>query len=280
MFMTSASTRVAADGSFRVPDLAPGEYRLGVTSSTAVGDTSVNERAQVPITIDGVDLDNVILQTSTGWSASGRIISDAGDAPTVARERIRVNARPLDGDLNAGAPPGANVDCSRVLNDWTFSVCGVYGPSRIRATVPDGWMVKAILQDGRDVSDTVFDLRVGESLTGLDVVVTDRINTVSGQLTDDKGAPLADGTIIVFATDPDKWMEDSRFVRSVRPDQQGKYQIRGLPPGEYFGVAIDYVEEGTWNDPEYLESIRGLAQRFTLGDADTHALMLKLLTPR
>jgi hypothetical protein len=280
MFLTSGSGQVNADGSFRIRDLAPGEYRLGITSSTTVGDASVTERAQTPVVLDGVDLDNVVLQTSTGWFASGRIVSETGDAPTVPRERVRVNARPLDGDLNAGAPPGANADCSRVLDDWTFAICGVYGPSRIRATVPDGFAVKAILQDGRDVSDTVFDLRVGETLTGLDVVVTDRVNTVTGQITDAQGAPLADGTVIVFSTDPEKWMEDSRFVRSVRPDQAGKYQIRGLPPGEYFGVAIEYVEEGTWNDPEYLESIRGLGQRFTLGDADTHALMLTLLTPQ
>jgi hypothetical protein len=37
------------------------------------------------------------------------------------------------------------------------------------------------------------------------------------------------------------------------------------PP--YLAAAIDYVEEGMWNDPEYLESIR-------------HALMLKLSSPQ
>ena len=43
--------------------------------------------------------------------------------------------------------------------------------------------------------------------------------------------PLADGTILVFSNDADKWSEDSRFVKSARPDQQGKYEVRGLPPG-------------------------------------------------
>ena len=83
----------------------------------------------------------------------------------------------------------------------------------------------------------------------------------------------------MFANDADKWAEDSRFVRSARPDQEGKYQIRGLPPGDYLAVAIDYVEEGMWNDPEYLESIRRHGQRLTLGESGTQSVALKLVMP-
>ena len=136
------------------------------------------------------------------------------------------------------------------------------------------------MQDGREVTDTIFDPRNGDSVTGVQVVVSDRVTTVSGQVTDDKGAASVDGTVLVFSSDSSQWAEDSRFVQAARPDQEGKYQIRGLPPGDYLAAAIDYVEDGMWNDPEYLESIRGLGQRFTLGEADTHALMLKLLTPQ
>ena len=103
-----------------------------------------------------------------------------------------------------------------------------------------------------------------------------KVTTVTGVLADDKGAPLTDGTVIVFANDSGKWAEDSRFVRSARPDQQGQYQIKGLPAGEYLAVAIDYVQEGMWNDPDFLESLRRHAQRVTLGEGDTRALTLKL----
>ena len=81
--------------------------------------------------------------------------------------------------------------------------------------------------------------------------------------------------MIVFADDPSRWSDDSRWVRAVRPDQQGKYQIQGLPPGEYLAVAVDYVEEGSWNDPEYLESLRRHGQRLTLREAESRTLSLK-----
>ena len=72
----------------------------------------------------------------------------------------------------------------------------------------------------------------------------------------------------------------SRFVRSARPDQQGTFQIKGLPPGDYLAVAMDYVEDGSWNDPEYLESIRRYGQRIRLAESGTQTVALRLVSPR
>jgi hypothetical protein len=111
------------------------------------------------------------------------------------------------------------------------------------------------------------------------VIVTDQVTTVSGQTTDDKGRPVSDATIVIFADDARKWSAASRAVRAVRPDQQGRYQVKGLPTGEYLAIALDYVEEGLWNDPDFLESLRRDAQRVTLRDTTPQALALKVLTP-
>jgi len=53
------------------------------------------------------------------------------------------------------------------------------------------------------------------------------------------------------------------FIRATRPDQQGQWRIKGAS-GEFLAVAVDYVEDGQWNDPEYLESIATYAQKVTL----------------
>jgi hypothetical protein len=68
-------------------------------------------------------------------------------------------------------------------------------------------------------------------------------------------------------------------VKSARADQQGQFQILGLPAGNYLAVAVDYVENGMWNDPEYLESLRQYARESSLTDAGTQSLSLKLATP-
>jgi len=37
-----------------------------------------------------------------------------------------------------------------------------------------------------------------------------------------------------------------------------------LPPGEYLLAAVEYVEQGQWLNPEYLESLRSRARKVTL----------------
>ncbi len=272
-------TAIAPDGTFAIKSVAPGPYTLMVRTAVDIGGVSVQEAASAPIVVNDVDLDNVMLQTSSGWSLGGQITTDTGAAPTAPRDRVRITPRPVTAGLSPLGPGPGNPDSGRVREDWTFSVTGIFGAARLRASLPEGWVVKSILQDGRDVTDTAFESKSGEMLSGVQIVISSQVNSIGGHLADDKGAPLLDGTVIVFASDAEKWSEDSRFVRSARPDQEGKYQIRGLPPGEYLAVAVDYVEDGMWNDPEFLESIRRHGQKITLGEADAQTVALKLVTP-
>jgi hypothetical protein len=167
-----------------------------------------------------------------------------------------------------------------VTENGTFTVAGLYGPTRLRVNLPDDWTVESIQLDGRDITDEAIEARSGDALGNVQVVITNKVNLVSGTVTDAKGAVTADGTVLVFADDGGKWLEDSRFVRSARPDQQGAFQMKGLPSGDYLAVALEYVEDGSWNDPEYLESIRRYAQRLKLGDAASQTLALRLVSPQ
>ena len=51
---------------------------------------------------------------------------------------------------------------------------------------------------------------------------------------------------------------------SARPDQQGRFRIAHLPPGAYLAIAVEYVAEGEWMDPEWLERAARKATKFTL----------------
>jgi hypothetical protein len=146
-------------------------------------------------------------------------------------------------------------------------------------TVPEGWAVKAVLQGHRDIANLPLDFGSGEELAGVQVVLTDRVATVTGQVVDQKETTGPDGTVLLFPADSTKWYEGSRLIRAVRPDQKGQYRIPGVLLGEYWLVALDYVEDGIWNDPEYLDSIRRDAQRVALVDPAPQSFSLKLVTP-
>ena len=294
MMMLGGNATTAADGTFTVRNVSPGSYKLvaQTTRDTQTARGTVLEVATQLVTIDGADVTNLSLTTSMGWSLEGTVVTDTGSVPDASPGRFGVAARLVDPDTGAGpggAPPpppppgapgsGAVPDNGRVREDWRFSVAAVFGAARVRAIVPEGWTVKAILHDGRDIADTPVEMKSGETMSGVQVIVSNRVTTISGQMLDDKGAPLVDGTVIVFPDDASKWSDDSRWVRAVRPDQQGRYQIQGLPPGDYLAVALDYVEDGAWNEAEYLDSIRRLGQRLTLSDAESRSLTLKPVTP-
>jgi hypothetical protein len=147
-------------------------------------------------------------------------------------------------------------------------------------TLPDGWMLKAVTHGGRDITDGEIPLRSGEELRDVQVTITPRVTTVAGQLTDAKNQPVYDATVVVFAAQPQRWFEGSRSVKAARPDQQGQWRLKALPPGDYLAVALEYVEDGSWNDPEYLESLRKYAVTVTLGEGASETVALKVTVPR
>ena len=280
--MSTMAATVAGDGTFKITGLAPGEYKLSVRTSVDIGGAAVQESAGAVVTVAGVDIENFSLITSSGWSLTGAVFTASGEpVPAAVRERGRVVARPLSSDVLALGPnPVATPDNGRVTESSTFTVTGLYGPTRLRVNLPDDWMVESIQLDGRDITDEAIEARSGNTLGNVQVVINNKINVVAGTVTDAKGAATADGTVLVFADDGGRWLEDSRYVRSARPDQQGTFQIKGLPPGDYLAVALEYVEDGSWNDPEYLESIRRYGQRVKLGDSGSQTIALKLTSPQ
>jgi hypothetical protein len=279
MFGSAGRGAVAADGGFTIAKIPPGEYKLEAARPADEESGSGPEVAIMPIVVNGSDVENVILSGSSGGTVSGRVTTDTGAAPRLPRLWITIMERQLGQPdpllFGIFQSPGA----SQVGEDGTFSVPGVFGSPRFDVSLPEGWMVRAILHDGRDITDRPIELGSGEQLSGVQVIVTDRVTTIGGTLTDDKDAPVADGTVIVFAADRSKWYDGSRFVKAARPDQKGRYRIKGVPPGDYLLAAVEYAEDGAWNDPDFLEPLQRDARKVALAEGDSQTISLKL-TPR
>ena len=281
MFGMVARTAVDADGRFTFTNVAPGRYKLEASTVESAGDGGpAPEVAIAPIDVAGADIDKVALAGSTGGFISGTITGDVGAIPKPDEITIRIAQRQLGqpepirlGTFSAKTGSGY----AEIAPDGTFAVEHVFGPARFTVTVRNGWAVKNILHDGRDITDAALEPKSGERLTGVRIVVTHRVTTLSGKVVDENGAPTPDGTVIAFAVDRDKWFEDSRFVQAVRPDQRGQFLLTGFPPGDYLVAALDDVEDREWFDPEYLASIQPGAQRIALSEGESQTATLKLI---
>src|SRR4029077_7854546 len=150
-------------------NISPGQYKLRTQTLVEGKTPPVQEVATLPIAVDGADITDVSLTTSSGWSISGRWTAENGGPPDGPRDRFRLAARVVDIDRSPlpgvglpPPPPGAGTsipDSGRVREDWTFTVTNAYGASRLYASLPDGWAVKTIFHDGRDITDTAVEMK-------------------------------------------------------------------------------------------------------------------------
>ncbi len=257
-----AAVSVGADGHFRLENLPPGEYTL--SASTTSPQTEGLESAAQPVALAGVDLEHVILTLAPAVRVSGRIRVDPPVPLPFSQKTISISPHNLNAILQGRATIGT---------DWTFEIKNVLaGPTSFTvAGLPPGWALRAVVYGGRDVTDTPIDIR--RDLTGLEIVLTNRLTEISGTVTD-AAKPISDYTVVAFAEDAARW-DTNRYVATVRPDQNGRFSVRGLPAGKYLVVAVDDV--GDAHDPEYLENLRGSAQKVTLGDGETKVVELKLV---
>lgn len=273
---------VGPDGRFSMTNVPPGEYMLGAVRLPNESGFEP-EAAVMPVVVGGDDLDNIVLTGSGGGTISGTVIAEGQSPLKMSGVRITVitPVRTQTSPMLLGAfRSSGQFGSQTAADDGRFTIEHVFGRARFQVFVPDGWMLKNVEFGGRDVSDQPVELRNGEEWRDVKVTITDRVTTVNGRLLDAKLQPLRDATVLLFPDDPDRWFETSRSIKAARPDQQGGWEIKGLPPGEYLAVAREYIENLAWNDPEYLETLRADGIKVRVSEGAPQSVAVKISQPR
>ena len=282
MMANGGNNQVRPDGSFQLTNVPPGDYVLDVQQRPQnvrnLQDLNLAqlEFASVPVTVSGGDIDSLTIVTTPGVTVSGRV---AYQGQSVPKPGLQITAVPPSGGpspigmlLNSKALGGG-----RVGQDGTFELRGIAGPQMIRAQgVPAGWALKSVTLNGADITDTAYDFKSGNNITGLVVTLTDRLTEVTGAVRDGRGQPLADYVLVVFSEDPKLWGAQSRHVQTTRPNQNGTFSIKGLPPGRYLAAVVPSLENGMQNDPAVLEQLRPHARVVSLADGQMLNLNLEM----
>lgn len=280
MMFGGGGNRVRDDGTFVLPNVAPGDYVLearpmGMGPRGRGGDEP--EAAFTSVSVGGEDVTGVTLIGTKGTSIRGQVVvQPAAAASGVKPSEISINAVAKNADAPMVFMGGEMRE--RIDDDWTFELRAVQSPVLLRTfRTPAGYSLKAVLVNNQDVTDTGIAFKTGEPVTGVQVVLSATSSSVSGGVTDDSGRPLADYAVVIFAEDREQWGFQSRHIRLARPDQQGAYQVKDLPPARYLAVAVEAVENGEESDPALLERLRPLATAFTLGEGEQRSLNLKIV---
>jgi len=273
--MNMSNAMVAGDGTFQFANVAPGRYNLNVRPNGMPGPGT--EFAVMPVTVGNDDLDNLFITTSAGATARGVIVTDDGSVPPFRAETVQIFGQPFDNNMNMVGGP------TKVNEDFTFEMTNLFDRRMIRVNIGNmgpavsGWYLKSILLDGADVTDGGIDFAPGRAYEGMQIVFTQKTTELSGLVMDDRNKPVLDATVVIFPADREKWTFLSRYVRTLRPDTNGRYSIKSLPPLEdYLVVAVQNLESGQRSDPDFLTRAKEEAQSFSLNEGETKAVDIKL----
>jgi hypothetical protein len=169
------------------------------------------------------------------------------------------------------------IPVARVESDGTFKTAGIPpGPYVIHPRVERiGWSVESVSAAGVDMTGRAVTLGMADQ--ELRIVVTDKPATLSGVVLDARGSATAEAFVIVFPSEPDKWLDIGPLplrLRDALPNEHGRFQISHLPPGRYLVAALDVAPPETWRTADFLRGLRQSASSVLIGPNEQVTLNL------
>ena len=269
---------VSPDGSFTINGIAPGEYSLDVRTQPRPGTFDGMEFGSASIVAAGTEITGVRIVTGKGATLSGRVIFE-GNSPrrSSGQQELRVFPNPADPSRpmmvgNIGNDPKTN---GTIDESGNFQLAGLSG--RVFLIVATtGWVVKSISLDGEDITDEPLELTCKPSIAGVVIRLTDKLTQVSGKVTDARGQPSRECTVLFQPAEVREPVVAARMLRMVRCDSSGSFQTRGMRPGRYVVTAVTSIEQGRQFEPEFQEQLRRASESLNLREGEMLTLDLRL----
>ena len=292
---TQRAASISDQGTFEFRGIAPGSYDLVATSgrqfisfSTQSGDQTVTRNAfivtaplgpgeiprpqtnnneprlfgRVTVDVGDADLENVTIQLQQGVTVQGRITIDGPSSGSnelaVTNLRVVLRPDPLIPQLSPG--PGS------VNANGTFTITDV-APGDYRLTVTAlgrrGYVKTATL-GGSDALNLPVHID-GELRGGLDVVVGTIRATLDAVVQNEKQEAVPGVRVVLVPSGLQRLR--SELYLSATSDASGRIHLDRVIPGDYKLFAWENVENGAWQDPEFLRIYeeRGKTVRITEG---------------
>jgi hypothetical protein len=214
---------VDQNGAFELT-LQPGEYIIegmapqgDEAQGPRMGSFGGMDRGQVKLMVGGESITGVTIASGAGGTVRGRFVFKGTGAPPTNFGGINIG---LSGPSGMPGDECRAFDRAQVNPDGTFLAENIWGTCQIRAAgSTKGWAFDAIMHNGNDITNRVIEFGTGSSITGVEVVFSDRVGDLAVTVADERGTPTQDYVAVAFPVDKEKW-GDQRFMR---------FQIKSAP---------------------------------------------------
>jgi protocatechuate 3,4-dioxygenase beta subunit len=268
-------------GRFTLIGLTPGRYILsaGIGGPLNPDDTKPAARERelgfTALDIAGTDLDGIVVTTSKGQRIAGRVVFEGQPVPRPERLRMVVQMRLPETIWNmmTSRPPYAAVG-----DDLRFELAGLFRFPQIVGIggLPDGWALKAVRYNGRDITNLLTEFGNGRERGGLDIVLTNHIAEPAVKVVDDEGSPVSQFFVVVLPADSARWQ--GALLGAPGRSLPGPVMTLGpRVPGEYFIAALTLEDARILeHDRSRLETLFTAADRVTFEEGDRRTLEIRI----
>ncbi|HYL10028.1 MAG TPA: carboxypeptidase-like regulatory domain-containing protein [Candidatus Acidoferrales bacterium] len=261
-FFGGGATANSPDGAFEISNVAPGSYWVRAHWS----DEGKNYQSQQAVDVGTADVEGINLVIAPGTSLSGHVTWDGKES--LSGGELRAGLRPAeDMVLSVGT---VKSDGSFVLNnvsEGTYRVW-VYGQSE------DSYL-KAAKYGSEEALDSGITVQRGGPNGTLEVVLSPNGARIEGSVTNADSLPAA-GVWVVLVPEAARRNQEWLF-KTATTDQNGRFVLRGIPPGEYKLFSWEEVEPGAWFDLDFLKPYESKGETVRVEEGGHASVDLKLI---
>ena len=252
-----------ADGSFEFANIVPGQYLLFAFWY----DQGKSYSTQEKIDVGESDVEGLSLVLGAGATIPGRIRWE-GKA-SMERENMQVILQPAELEFLWGGS-------ARTESDQQFTLKDV-GDGDYKVAV-NGYTQDCYIKDVEYGGTHSAEDKISVSKGGgaqLVVTISSRGARVQGTVVDKDGLPTSGAWVVAV---PDEARRSNlKLFKSQTTDQYGKYDLRGLAPGTYRILSWTGIEQGEWEDGEFLRPQEAKGELLELQDEDVKTVNLKVI---
>lgn len=253
-----------ADGSFEIRGIPSGNYSIRVIRRSDDGRMHVTQQ---DFTVGNANVEGLTLTLGEGVNIPGRVTWDG--APRLERQGFVIAAISTEDEPFLGTR--AEVD-----DDNQFMLKDVHdGEFRLDAWgISKDCYIKEVRYSDSIVPDATIRVAKG-SVRPLEITLSSRGAHALGTVQNEDSLPAVGAWAVAI---PDK--KTRRASYSANTDQYGHFEVRGLPPGKYKLFSWAGLQQGTWEDPEFLKEYEAKATVIEVNEGDTKTVELKLIPVR
>ena len=258
------STTVAddRDGAFEIHDLLPGSY-IAIAQWSEEGK---RYQARQNFEVGNADVEGLNLVVSPGVAVPGQIRWEG--QPSLDRGELAVYLESKDVQHGVGG-------ATRVTGD-AFTLKDVSeGEYRAEiAGISQDCFLKSVRHGSAESLDEGFTVRRGSD-AALEITVSCRGARVRGAVTDTDNLPAAGVWVVLVPDDPHR--SESRLYKAKTTDQYGHFELSGVAPGDYKVFSWDQVEQGAWEDPDFLKPFEEKGEKILIQEGDSKSVNLVVI---